>query len=369
MPVLKMKQNGEWVDIAGGGAGSIDIDLEDVNVGNPNPINADTLGGKDESALSVARAADADTLGGKIEAKLSVANAAQLGNQFPSYYAKATKLTPRNLLDNSDFTNLVNQRGQASYIGSANAVKSYDRWYARRITISALADGLSVASNEYSGLRYLFQRLSGNFNGKTITVAAKGMPNGGYIKIFDTNLTTTLATGETTNVAKNDLAILTTTLTTGAENGICVLFNFPDDSNCVLKWAALYEGEYVVETLPEYQPKGYGAELAECQRYFIKYSADADLMLLTGGIAGNRLYGGLHLPTTMRTNPTISYSGVNVYPLATGESIAITDLVIQGADKNNNVLYLRALLEVSPDKQTGLLRIGADGYIELSADL
>ena len=35
-----------------------------------------------------------------------------------------------------------------------------------------------------------------------------------------------------------------------------------------VEWAALYEGEYTVETLPEYQPKGYGAELLECQRYY-----------------------------------------------------------------------------------------------------
>lgn len=35
-----------------------------------------------------------------------------------------------------------------------------------------------------------------------------------------------------------------------------------------IEWVALYEGEYTIDTLPEYQPKGYGAELVECQRYF-----------------------------------------------------------------------------------------------------
>ena len=41
-----------------------------------------------------------------------------------------------------------------------------------------------------------------------------------------------------------------------------------------IRWAALYEGEYTAETLPEYQPKGYGAELAECQRYYQVRSAN-----------------------------------------------------------------------------------------------
>jgi hypothetical protein len=39
-------------------------------------------------------------------------------------------------------------------------------------------------------------------------------------------------------------------------------------SNTDVKWVALYEGEYTLETLPEYQPKGYGAELTECRRYY-----------------------------------------------------------------------------------------------------
>lgn len=34
------------------------------------------------------------------------------------------------------------------------------------------------------------------------------------------------------------------------------------------KWAALYEGEYTADTLPEYRSKGYSIELLECQRYY-----------------------------------------------------------------------------------------------------
>ena len=38
------------------------------------------------------------------------------------------KAVARNLLDNSDFTNPVNQRGQASYTMSANGGYTIDRW-------------------------------------------------------------------------------------------------------------------------------------------------------------------------------------------------------------------------------------------------
>ena len=50
MPVLKIKQNGEWVNIAGGGAAEIEdvitLDLEGAVSGEASGINADTLGGK-----------------------------------------------------------------------------------------------------------------------------------------------------------------------------------------------------------------------------------------------------------------------------------------------------------------------------------
>ena len=59
-------------------------------------------GGDDAGVAPV----DAATLGGKREDELSVANSGLLGGKAPEYYVQS-----RNLLDNSDFTNPVNQRG------------------------------------------------------------------------------------------------------------------------------------------------------------------------------------------------------------------------------------------------------------------
>ena len=46
-----------------------------------------------------------------------------------------------------------------------------------------------------------------------------------------------------------------------------------------IRWAALYEGSYDASTLPAYQPKGYAAELAECQRYFERLGVAASEIL------------------------------------------------------------------------------------------
>ena len=40
------------------------------------------------------------------------------------------------------------------------------------------------------------------------------------------------------------------------------------ESTITILWAALYEGAYTADTLPPYVPKGYGAELTECRRYY-----------------------------------------------------------------------------------------------------
>lgn len=44
MPVLKVKENSEWLNV-GSIAGGITVDTENSNIGTPNGINTDTLGG------------------------------------------------------------------------------------------------------------------------------------------------------------------------------------------------------------------------------------------------------------------------------------------------------------------------------------
>lgn len=171
------------------------------------------------------------------------------------------KAAPRNLLDNSDFTNMVNQKGASSYTGSISA---YDRWRTSRMTVSATKDGLSVVPDSQTGLRYLYQRVAKNLSGKKVTVAIDGMPVGGYIKITDYQLKNFISASEPT---QSGLNVLSAEIPTGNDDGIAVVFYIPDDSSSIFKWATLYEGEYTIDTLPEYHPKGYETELLICRQY------------------------------------------------------------------------------------------------------
>lgn len=136
--------------------------------------------------------------------------------------ASVRKAAPRNILDNSDFTNLVAQAGISGKHGSV--VYAADRWKLTSGTVTYTAG---------TGLK---------LNG-TITQVLEKAPTGGSWFVGMASGTATIALNEN---------IITITSNGG-----------------VIKWAALYEGAYTAANRPEYQPKGYAAELAECRRYYL----------------------------------------------------------------------------------------------------
>lgn len=85
---------------------------------------------------------------------------------------------------------------------------------------------------------------------------------------------------------------------------------FNDTSEITVVWAALYEGEYTAETLPEYQPKGYAAELAECMRYqyILPIGVSSSPFGVCYAISATSVRCFISIPTGMRvSNPSVEY--------------------------------------------------------------
>lgn len=172
-----------------------------------------------------------------------------------------------NLLDNSNWEHCVNQRGETSYRGLGYGI---DRWIVPNTTSAlTVGDGFVLIQNDAtSGAAMFTQRLiPGTLKvGKTYTAAI-------YLN-DDTVIcgSGVLASGGTTltNSAKEVYA----TIAPSTNYDVFRLAVNPAKYARV-KWVALYEGEYTAKTLPKYQAKGYGLELAECQRYYQKASSDA----------------------------------------------------------------------------------------------
>lgn len=154
------------------------------------------------------------------------------------------KAAPWNLLANSYFRYPVNLIGKKTYIGGGYTINRWKQWL--ETDVVNIEDGYIVVSG--NGIHQIMD--SKNFRNTTYTLAAKTLDGHIYIVVnnpFSGN-----------EVNQNNL-----------------LFGSKDSNGYVTVavrggsyvWAVLYEGEYTAENLPEHQPKGYSAELAECLRY------------------------------------------------------------------------------------------------------
>lgn len=178
-------------------------------------------------------------------------NANALNGKSAEYYTN-----PRNLLDNSDFTNPVNQRGETSYSGKGYTI---DRWLCdtdvSQVTVN---DGYITV---VGGSRFL-QIPALDITGKTVTLAVEMLDGAVYCnsaKIPSAGSSIQYAAA----TAIDDIRIRIIV----QENYVPRIQITSSTTDISIKWIALYEGSYTADNLPPYAPKGYSAELAECQRY------------------------------------------------------------------------------------------------------
>lgn len=225
------------------------------------------------------------------------------------------KVAPRNLLDNSDFRNPVNQRGYARYtseskpetgadpntcygITQGSTIDRWGIWSEAGNTSFTVHKGYITFSASHHGT--LYQRFEKGFldSSKSYTLVVK-KPNEPPIVIYPAYIIYEWSVADTITLA--DLT-----------NGNSVSF----------EWVALYEGEYTLDNLPEYQPKGYGAELAECMRYYQTYKDDVIWLTICpdGYTRCTILFN-----TPMRIAPTLQY---------TFSASNTEDHILQGVTKN-----------------------------------
>ena len=220
-----------------------------------------------------------------------------------------------NLLDNSDFANPVNQRGRS---GTYEGVSNYttfviDRWktWSAGCTYTLSSAGLQIA----------------NLNASSSDGPWEGLPNPERMK----GKTYTLAVGYNGgNVACGNVAVPTGTLTedkylsavstSGTRPGVRFVIASTYSSidfqilisagqTVTVEWAALYEGSYTADTLPAYVPKGYAAELAECQRYYYQSwnGSEFNKGYITREAISASSLALIEFPIEMRIVPTITF--------------------------------------------------------------
>lgn len=210
-------------------------------------------------------------------------NSAKLGGKAPEYY-----IQPRNLLDNSDFRNPVNQRGHTDYTSNGYTI---DRWelYSGAVGVSSL--GYITTSGQ------MYQKIAIPTD-KVYTFA------------IENDAGIALVTGIPANgIHSATLGNALIKLATISEYVEVVIEPSEGYNLAGAYWAALYEGTYTADTLPPYVPKGYAAELAECRKQVAVFSyADTNNFVAGYGSIITATSANIYIPypTKMRVTPTIS---------------------------------------------------------------
>ena len=271
-----------------------------------------------------------------------------------------------NLLDNSDFVHPVAQAG----VNGAHGATEYavDRWNRTSgATVSQAADGLKIVSDKTSWTAGIQQRIEAKRFADVMTFAVRGVfPVACRLFVYIGSGTTNFGTAyfqgdaaERTLVAK----LIKPDGLTGDE--VVNVYISPDTGStgtaAVVRWAALYEGEYTAETLPPYVPKGYAVELAECLRYYRRITATNETF--AGYCANGVSYCMIPLQT-MRIKPSLVPSGKFYYTLGNKQGTTTATATAHSANVN------RAIIKCAIT-ETGILTgtISPQGDIDISADL
>ena len=272
-----------------------------------------------------------------------------------------------NLLDNSDFVHPVAQAG----VNGAHGATGYavDRWNRTSgATVSQAADGLKIVSDKTSWTAGIQQRIEAKRFADVMTFAVRGVfPVACRLFVYIGSGTTNFGTAYFQGDAAERTLVLKLTKPDGLTGDEVVnVYISPDTGStgtaAVVRWAALYEGEYTAETLPPYVPKGYAAELAECLRYYRKIKGNAQTF--AGCATGSVAYAFIPLTQAMRIAPTVTGGGKFYYTLGSAQGTTTETATVHNA--NTNRAIVKCVTSIT-GIQTGL--ITPQGDIDISADL
>lgn len=273
---------------------------------------------------------------------------------------------PYNLLDNSDFVHPIAQAG----VNGAHGATGYavDRWMLTSgATVSQAADGLKIVSDKTSWTAGIQQRIEAKRFADVMTFAVRGVfPVACRLFVYIGSGTTNFGTAYFQGDAAERTLVLKLTKPDGLTGDEVVnMYISPDTDRtgtaAVVRWAALYEGEYTAETLPPYVPKGYAAELAECLRYYRKITANNETF---AGYAANGVAYAFIPLQTMRIAPTVTGGGKFHYTL--GSAQGTTTETAMAHNTNANRVAVKCAVSVT-GVCTGV--ITPQGDIDISADL
>lgn len=280
-----------------------------------------------------------------------------------------------NLLDNSNFQ--INQRGITSTEASGYHV---DRWKKEN------SSGKVTVGNGYLSMTgtgtywFLTQFVQTNKikSGAVYTIALAD--TSGSVSVCSTVMSTDMAKFTARHTFTSG-AVVTTNVEYTSDK-YAVYFTSNSSAETRFAWAALYEGSYDASTLPAYQPKGYAAELAECQRQFERLGGTFSQFL------GNAVFAkagaksviiSIKYSPKRLSNPTLSFSNPSEYRMLQKDAVNASTISAYSITSFDNITtetpfaFFRVNLANALASDSWLILQRSDGatgaYIDVNADM
>ena len=259
----------------------------------------------------------------------------ELSNEINKNYKELHKLTRHNLLDNGNFSNPVNQKGLVYYTGYLNT--SIDRWCLTDNTTLSVHDGYISCTYGSMIQNIMPNKLS---IGKKYTQVIKLYNGDIYMNVFEIN------DDGSVNSQKCDILDLgSIRMSSYSESDeikrYVYVINVDSGKIMNIEWAALYNGECTIDTLPDYKSKDFSTEYLECCRYFYRIPSTFECPYSAYNCSDGNCYAKIILPVKMINIPTLYVENINmckVYNSSFQEIRTITD--IQISNMNNNAASL-----------------------------
>lgn len=241
-------------------------------------------------------------------------------------------LTNKNLLDNWDFRNPVNQRGQTSYTGLNSRYEyTVDRWAISQYNTNLVVtvnDGYITLSNSGDSTQYYVQKMERFIDiNNPYTLSAK--THNGVILCATNGMLYSDVWGMMVDQSANGVAIFVS-----------------PNSSVSFDIVKLELGS--ISTLANDPPADYGTELAKCQRYCIMYGQYAQWLYTD--IQLNYIDFTIQIPASMRTTPSIVNSNNFAILGQTGFSFSVVAYSVNNirlrATKTNHGVT-NAILEIN----------------------
>lgn len=280
---------------------------------------------------------------------------------------EASRHPVANLLDNSDFRNPVNQRGNGSTIGDWKPC--IDRWRATTVDARPVwhdSDHIAIyqGCNIVQGIEAYKLKIGKEYtlackikDGEVCVVSGSVASNDGYAMQYSAN-----------GVGMQLY---------GVNDGYWYVkvLGQKTNANVKLEWIALYEGAYTADTLPAYQPKGFAAELAECQRYYENSWWPGNTHQqnqMQGFVASSNIDAYVSFKQSKRITPTITlhpynpdtYTNWTYFNGSSKDAATMTSIMRCGING-----FMARLTAASGDTVTKGYSYAVDGHWEASTDL